>query len=285
MTGTVTSSPETDESTSRMTGPGKLPFSMLLGRMIIRSIGTLHELVAFSLITLSVTLLKFNRSKAVVHPIIRSQIYLAGIRLVPLVGMVAIMTGFIVVGQLISLFSMIGASRYTGLVMVVAVFRELGPLMTAMMVLARVGTSTVIELGTKRAMGEVEALEALGIDSIHYLVVPRVLGLALSIMALTIYFILISMVSAYMFVFMQDIPMKPGAFVNQIVEALHISDFLMLVLKSFFFGTIIAVVTCYEGLARPIRLGDISSAAMRAVMKAILFCVLLDAVFILYWMV
>jgi phospholipid/cholesterol/gamma-HCH transport system permease protein len=256
-----------------------------LGRRIIRSLETLQELIAFTLITLSVTVFKIGRSRSVVHPLIRRQIFQAGIRLLPLVSLVALITGFIVVGQMISLFSMVGAGRYTGLVMVIAVFRELGPLMTAMMVLARVGTSTVIDLGTKRALGEVEAMEALGIDSIHYLVVPRVLGLALSIVSLTIYFILISMVSAYFFVFLQDIPMKPQAFVNQITEALHISDFLVLILKSCFFGGVIAVVTCYEGLARPIRLEQISVAATRAVMKAIILCGLLDAVFLLYWMI
>lgn len=256
----------------------------LLGRRMLASLRTLQELIAFSLITLSVTLFKFFRSKSVVHPLIRRQIFIAGVRLVPLVSIVALMTGFIVVGQIISLFSMLGAGRYTGLVMVMAVFRELGPLMTAMLVLARVGTSTVIELGTKRALGEVEALEALGIDSIHYLVVPRVLGLALSIISLTIYFILISLASAYFFVFIQHIPIKPDAYINQITEALHISDFLILLLKSSFFGIVIAVVTCYEGLARPIRLEEISIAATRAVMKAIVICVLLDALFILYWM-
>ena len=79
--------------------------------------------------------------------------------------------------------------------------------------------------------------------------------------------------------------MKPGAFINQIAGALHISDFLVLVLKSCFFGAVIAIVTCYEGLARPIRLEQISRAATRAVMKAIVLCGILDAVFLLYWLI
>ena len=64
--------------------------------------------------------------------------------------------------------------------MVAVVVRELGPLLTAMLVLAWSGTRNVIELGTARALGEVEALEALRIDPIHYLVVPRVIGMALA---------------------------------------------------------------------------------------------------------
>jgi len=68
--------------------------------------------------------------------------------------------------------------------MVAVVVRELGPLLTAMLVLARSGSSNVIELGTARALGEVEALEALRIDPIHYVVMPRVIGMALAVFAL-----------------------------------------------------------------------------------------------------
>ena len=70
------------------------------------------------------------------------------------------------------------ANNLLGSIMVIVVVRELGPLLTALLVLARVGTANVVELGTARAMGEVEALEALGIDPVHYFVVPRVVGMA-----------------------------------------------------------------------------------------------------------
>ena len=82
---------------------------------------------------------------------------------------VALALGFLVVGQTVSALAKVGAIDYLGSTMVIVVVRELGPLLAAMLVLARVGTANVIELGTARALGEVEALEALGIDPVHYL--------------------------------------------------------------------------------------------------------------------
>src|SRR2546430_2057921 len=122
------------------------------------------------------------------------------------------------------------------------------------MVLARVGTANVIELGTARALGEVEALEALGIDPIHYLVVPRVIGLALGTFSLTIYLIIGALVSGYLWVFLQDVPLLPGDYFAQLAGSLRSLDFVLLALKTGAFGFVIAIVTCYHGLAQPLRL-------------------------------
>src|SRR5262249_2809315 len=151
-------------------------------------VNTIHGLGAFALITFAVTVTKFNVAARVIHPLIRAQIYRAGVRLMPIVAFLAFVLGLLIVGQTVALLSRVGATSYAGTVMVTVVVRELGPLATALLVLARIGTAIVIELGTARALGEVEALEALGIDPIHYLVMPRVMGLAISISALTVYF-------------------------------------------------------------------------------------------------
>ncbi len=246
-----------------------------LGRLI-RGLG------AFTLITLGVMFTKWNRSARVIHPMIRAQIDLAGVRLLPIVSFVAFILGFVAIGQTVSLLSQVGATQYAGTAMVIVVVRELGPLVAALLVLARIGTATVIELGQMRSQGEVEALEALGIDPIHYLVVPRVIGLALSIFALTVYFILIALFSGYLFAFLQDIPLLPGAYAGQIAAALRWEDFVLLALKTSVFGSVIAMVTCYQGLGTPLRPEEVAKAATRAVMLNVELCILLDALFMIY---
>ena len=94
--------------------------------------------------------------------------------------------------------------------------------------LARIGTANVVELGTARAMGEVEALEALGIDPVHYLVVPRVIGMALGVFSLTVYLILGALVSGYLWAFVQDVPLRPGDYFRQLAGALSGLDFALL---------------------------------------------------------
>lgn len=264
-----------------------LPRSYLnyIGRWLFYLTGLIRGLGSFSLITLGVTITKWNKSARVVHPLILRQIYEAGVCLLPIIGFMSLALGFVVIGQTIFMLNRLGVQNYAGTVMVIAVVRELGPLVAALLVLVRIGTTIVIDLGHARSMGTVEALEALGIDPIHYLVMPRVLGLALSIFALTVYLILLTLFFGYMFAFLQDVPLKPGAYVNQLATALRWEDFVVLFLKTTFFGSIIAVVTCYEGLAKPLRQSEVSHATARAVVQSLVCCVMADAIFILYLLV
>ena len=270
------------------TGTGK-PFLVRrylnwIGRIILRVIRTIHGLGAFALITLGVTLTKFWKASAVTHPLISAQIHRAGVRLMPMVTFLALALGLVVIGQTVSILNRVQATDYLGLVMVTVIVRELGPLVTALLVLARVGTAIVIELSTNRATGEVEALEALGIDPVHYLVMPRVIGLAVSIFSLTVYFIIIALCGGYLFAFIQDVPLRPADYFNQLAGSLTWQDFALLALKTLLFGAIIAVVTCYWGLARPVRLEEVSNVTTSAVVESVIACVVLDALFIVVYL-
>lgn len=256
-----------------------------IGRVILRILSTIHGLGAFTLITLAVTTTKFWKAPGVIHPMISEQIRAAGLRLLPMVSFLALALGLVVIGQTVSLLSRVGAQDYAGIVMVTVVVRELGPLVTALLVLARVGTAIVIDLSTKRATGEVEALEALGIDPIHYLVVPRVIGVALSIFSLTVYMIIVALLSGYLFAFLQDVPLRPGEYFDQLARSLSWQDFALLALKGLSFGIVIAMVTCYQGLARPVRIDEVAGVTTQAVVESVLACVVLDSLFIIVYLI
>jgi len=259
-------------------------YTDLLGRKLFLFLLTVQGLGAFALITLGVMLKKNGVARNVMRPRIRQEIARAGVALLPMFLFVALALGFLVVGQTVSALAKFGAINYLGSTMVIAVVRELGPLLAAMLVLARVGTAHVIELGTARAMGEVEALEALGIDPVHYLIVPRVIGMAVGIFSLTVYLIIGALGSGYLWAFLQDVPLTPGDYFKQLAEALGWLDFALLALKAVAFGFFIAIVTCYHGLAQPLRLEEVSRVAVRAVTQGVIVCVLIDALFIVLYL-
>ncbi len=257
-----------------------------IGRGILHVIRTIHGLGAFALITLGVTVTKFGQSSKVIHPLVLSQIHRAGLRLLPMISFLGVALGLVIIGQAVALLNKYGAGaqNYAGVVMVAVVVRELGPLVTALLVLARVGTAIVIDLSAQRALGEVEALEALGIDPIHYLVAPRVWGLAISIFALTVYLIIVALIAGYVFAFLQDVPLKPGEYFDQLASSLRWEDFLLLGLKTLTFGSFIAVITCYQGLAHPVRIEDISNVTTHAVVESVIACLLIDVFFIIVYL-
>jgi phospholipid/cholesterol/gamma-HCH transport system permease protein len=263
-----------------------LPHSYVnfVGRKLLRFILTVQGLGAFALITIGVMVSKFGAASRVVHPLVRAHLSRSGLRLLPMTMFVSVALGLVVIGQTVSLLQRVNTTRFLGTVMVTVVVRELGPLLTALIVLSRTGTANVIELGTARALGEVDALEALGIDPIHYLVVPRVIGMALGIFSLTVYLILGALLSGYLWAFLQDVPLRPGDYFTQLANSLRVLDFIALALKSSLFGAIIAVVTCYHGLAQPLRLEEVSGATIRAVAQSIILCMALDALFIVLYL-
>lgn len=280
-----TGSSETLEDLKNSSDEFSPGYANWIGRASLRLTGSIHGVGAFGLITLGIIGKKFNVASHVIHPIVCREIHRAGVRLLPMVSFLAFALGLVIIGQTVSLLSRVGATSYAGAIMVTVVVRELGPLIVALLVLARIGTAIVIELGTARATGEVEALEALAIDPIHYLVVPRVIGLGLSIFALTIYLIIIALCSGYLFVFLQDVPLSIGEYFRQLAGALKWEDFVLLGIKTLSFGCCIAIVTCYHGLARPLRIQELANATTRAVVESVVACTLLDALFILVYLI
>jgi phospholipid/cholesterol/gamma-HCH transport system permease protein len=255
-----------------------------LGRKLFRLLLTIQGLGAFALITLGVILTKFRTARNVIWPALLREIARAGLQLLPMFLFISAALGLLVIGQSVSWLTRVGAINYLGIIMVIVVVRELGPLSAALIVLARIGTANVVELGNARALGEVEALEALGIDPVHYLVMPRVLGMAIGIFALTVYLIIGALGSGYLWAFLQNVPLRPGEYFRQLAGALTVLDFALLALKSCAFGFIIAVVTCYHGLAQPLRLEEVSFATVRAGAQSVIACILVDALFIVIYL-
>lgn len=252
-----------------------------LGGRLLYFLASIRGIFAFALITCGVMVVKRRTAPHVVYPLIWQHVARSGVALLPIALFLAASLGLVVIGQTLSLTQRVGAQEYLGKVMVTVVVRELGPLLAALVVLGRSGTGTVIELGTARASREVEALEVLGIDPIHYLVVPRVVGMAIGVFCLTVYIILGALVSGYLWAFLQDLPILPGDYFNQLANALHPLDFVMLGLKSTGLGMLIAIVTCYHGLATPLRVDQIAPATIRAITQGVVLCVVADALFLL----
>jgi phospholipid/cholesterol/gamma-HCH transport system permease protein len=174
----------------------------------------------------------------------------------------------------------VGQTKLLGPLLVNLVVRELAPMSAALVVLARVGTATVTELGTARALGEVEALEALGIDPIHYLVVPRVVGITVSVVALTVYAVLFALGVGYLVSFLRGLAIPPGEFLGIVAGSLEWIDFPLLAMKTMSFGFVASLVICYHGLAQPLRLEEVGEATTRTVAQTVVACLLIDAFFV-----
>src|SRR5512138_224033 len=115
-------------------------YTGLLGRKLFRFLFTVQGLGAFALITFGVLITKFRTARSLVHPLVFRETSRAGLRLLPMFLFLAVALGLVVIGQTVSWLTRVGAINYLGSVMVIVIVRELGPLLAAILVLARIGT-------------------------------------------------------------------------------------------------------------------------------------------------
>ena len=215
----------------------------------------------------------------------RMQIWNAGVRQLPLIGLLGVALGLLVVGQAVALLRQVSAQQYMGTLMVTVVMRELGPLLIAFVMAARVGTGTVVELGAVRLRGEPATAEHVGVQALRLVVAPRLRGFAVASMCLTVYLIFLALGSGYLVAFLQNVPLRFDAYCGQLADSLHWLDFVLVAVKAALFGVVIAVVSCYHGLERLLRIEEFSTATTRAVVESLAGCVLLDAIFLVGYFV
>ncbi len=155
-------------------------------------------------------------------------------------------TGMVMAAQSYFQFRKFGVQTMVGAVVGVSLVKELGPVLTALMLSGRVGASMAAELGTMRVTEQIDALETLATDPVHYLVAPRFLACLLLTPVLTIMADAIGMVGGYL-VAVPVYHVNHHYYVQNTLENVTVYAVMTGVIKSFVFGAIIAVVACYKG--------------------------------------
>ncbi len=172
--------------------------------------------------------------------------YEIGVLSLPVVALTGTFIGMVLAVQSYYTFHAIGLASHLGVVINTTLVRELGPVLAATMLAGRVGSAMAAVLGTMRVTEQIDALSAMGADPVHYLVVPRFLACILLIPALTIVADFMGIVGGYFYsVIVLDI--DHAAYLHHSREGVVGFDLFTGIFKSFFFGAIIAVVSCYQG--------------------------------------
>lgn len=209
-----------------------------------------------------------------IRSVLLKQVYFTGYEAWKIIVLVALILGTVIVSQVVGLVGG-GNGSLTGKVLVWVVFRELGPLLTAMIVIARSGTAIAAELGAMKINGELEALDLLGIPFERYLILPRIVGVTATIAVLTTYFVLTAFVGGFLIASLgHHIPYTQ--FVQGIVASLGLWEVMVLAIKSSSFGLAISLICCHAGLSVGTSATEIPQAATRAVITSLFTIVLLD---------
>jgi phospholipid/cholesterol/gamma-HCH transport system permease protein len=203
--------------------------------------------------------------------IIAQQVRFTGAHGLPLVAVIALVVGGSVILQAYAQAVRLGVPNMPARLLVTIVIRELGPLITAMVVLGRSGTAIAAEMGSNALHGEMEALEAFGIDPVALFVLPRAIGCALSVLLLTIYFDAVAFGSGIVAArALAGVPM--GDSLESLRLVLSVSDVMLTIGKTLAFGAGIAMICSYSGMrVRQNQPADLPRAVTRGVVSSLLF--------------
>ena len=169
-----------------------------------------------------------------------------GVRSIPVVLITAVSTGMVLALQSHTGFKRFNAESMVGTVVALSMTRELGPVLTALIVAGRAGAAMAAELGTMRVTEQIDALSTMAANPIKYLIVPRLLAGMLMLPILTIFADAVGIAGGY-FVAVQMLDVNPVVYLRRTTDFLEFDDIYGGLLKAFVFGIIIATVSCYKG--------------------------------------
>ncbi|MFH1621665.1 MAG: ABC transporter permease [Candidatus Omnitrophota bacterium] len=170
-----------------------------------------------------------------------------GINSLPIVTLVALFIGIIFALQTAYLMKKLSSEMYIANIVALSLTRELGPVITALIVAGRCGAAITAEIGTMTVTEQVDALKTLATNPVKYLVVPRFLSLVFMLPILTIYADLVGIFGGYL-ICVNRLSISPNMYIATTFQGLVNKDIFTGLIKTVFFGMIIALVACYEGL-------------------------------------
>jgi phospholipid/cholesterol/gamma-HCH transport system permease protein len=194
-----------------------------------------------------------------------------------LVVVVSVFTGAVSAVQAAYQFSTVVPLKYIGSVIMRSVIIELGPVLTALIIGGRVGASIAAELGTMKVTEQLDALRAMAINPVRFLVVPRVIGAIIMLPVLTVFANAIAIFGGYV-VSVTSIGVSTHTYITGLKDFFYLKDLLSGLLKAVFFGGIIGTMGCYYGFATEGGAEGVGLATTRAVVASCVLILISDYV-------
>jgi len=195
---------------------------------------------------------------------------------IPVVCLLGFLIGAIIAFQTLAPMARYGAQLQVAQIVGVSMIRELGPLMTAIILAGRTGSAFAAEIGTMKVTEEIDALKTFGLDPVRFLVIPRMAPVTLLMPLLSVFTTLMGVLGGY--VVMSAHGFSLGIYLNTITNNMAPHDFLQGLLKAMIFGMLVTGTGCHSGLLTLEGPGAVGASTTRAVVSGIVMVVVADGI-------
>jgi phospholipid/cholesterol/gamma-HCH transport system permease protein len=202
----------------------------------------------------------------------------AGMEGLPIVGLISLLLGLIMAFMASLQLRMFGANLYVASLVSIALVKELGPIMTAILFAGRSGSAFSAEIGTMLVNEEIAALSTMGFEPIRFLVVPKVIASILVVPILTLYADLLGILGG-LFVGIAGMDLTVQSYLQQTRESLEVFDVVTSLFKSMCFAVMIAGISCHHGFQAKGGAEAVGTATTAAVVSSIFLIIITDSAF------
>jgi len=216
------------------------------------------------------------------YKVLVMQILFTGVEALGVIAVISLSLGAVIIIQGLTLLPQFGQGQLIYSILIMVITRALGHILTAFIIIARSGTAMATELGNSIISHELEAYVSFGINPISILIVPRFLGVTISLILLNLYFNLFGLMGSF-FLTQFIKPMPVLEYMNNLLATMKAVDVLSSLVKSFFFGTIISCVSTYYGFRVEKSQTEIPQMAIKAVGRSFVLCIIADALITLVY--
>ncbi len=206
----------------------------------------------------------------------------AGLNAVPIISLISFLVGVVLAYQGADQLRKFGAEVYVVDLLAISVLREVGILLTAIVIAGRSGSAFTAQLGSMKVNEEIDALRTLGLDPLEVLVIPRLLALMITLPMLAFVADIMGLLGGAVMAW-ASLGIDPGLFIELLNDAVSVTSFSIGLIKAPFFAILIALVGCYEGLQVIGSAESVGRQTTRSVVEAIFLVVVVNAAFSIFF--
>jgi phospholipid/cholesterol/gamma-HCH transport system permease protein len=259
--------------------PSLRRFFEKVGRGTVNALMRGYEMLAFlGRVTVETVQAFLRPYKELPWPAFLNQIEETGINALPIVGLLSFLLGVVISYQGADQLERFGAQIFTINLLSVSILREIGVLMTSIIVAGRSGSAFTAHIGTMQVNQEIDAMRTIGINTAEALVLPRVLGLLIALPLLTFYADIMGILGGGLMCYF-DLGYTAPVFIRQFEQAVDLNTFMVGMVKAPVFAFIIALVGCYEGLQVERSAASVGRQTTASVVESIFLVIVFDAGF------
>jgi phospholipid/cholesterol/gamma-HCH transport system permease protein len=207
---------------------------------------------------------------------------LVGVRALGIIGLMSFLIGIVIGQQGAVQLEQFGAEIYTINLIGRITVRELGTLMTAIMVAGRSGSAFAAQLGTMKITEEIDAMRTIGVSPVEALIVPRMIAAVIMMPLLSFYAMVVTMIGGGIYVW-ADLGIPPLTYIERLQEVVPMRDLWVGLIKAPVFGFIIALTGCFQGMLVQGNSEEVGTKTTAAVVQAIFLVIVIDAVFAVFF--